>query len=384
MDWKITEEQQLLMDSMDEFLKTNLSEDYIQRIDRNHEEPVEFNKALTEAGFNTLGFPEEYGGTPCDALTLILLAEKVAHAGLQAGYGGTLLQAKDIMEFGTEDQKKRVLGLLAEGKLPFALGITEPGAGSDNRGMKTSAHWNDDGTVTINGTKTLVTGAQTTPDILVLAVDDDAENPMMSVSMYLVPADTAGITISPIEKIAWHTTNTNEIFLDGVTVPQSAVVGQKGWGFMQLMRNFEMERLVIAASVLGQAEAAFDDAAEYAATRVQFKKPIGQFQLIQEKLTDMAIKIENMKNLVYHTAWMLDADEELKTQGAMCKRYCAQAGWEVVDEALQIFGGIGVTEGVRVSRIWRDMRVNRIGGGTDEIMVHIVGRQIVKDYTPAG
>lgn len=383
MDWTLSEDQQLLLDSLDEVLK-GFPEEYIQRIDREHAEPVELNRALNDAGFGTLGFPEEYGGTPVDSVTMCLISERVAHAGFQAGFGGQLLQTKDILTFGNEEQRKRVLGLVAEGKNPFALGITEPGAGSDNSSMKTSAHWNDDGTVTFNGTKTLVTSAQTSPDLLLLAVDTDATDPRHGISMFLVPLDSPGITISPIEKMAWHTTNTSEIFLDDVTVPQSTLVGQKGNGFIQTMGNFEVERLVIAASVLGQAEAAFDDAADYAATRVQFRKPIGQFQLIQEKLTDMAIKIENMKNFVYHTASMLDNNESLKTQGAMCKRYCARAGFEVVDEALQIHGGIGVTEGVRISRLWRDMRINRIGGGTDEIMVHIVGRQIVKDHTPAG
>jgi len=336
---------------------------------------------MAEAGFGSLGFPEEYGGTPCDAVTLSLICEKVAHAGLQSGYGGSIVSAGDIMEFGSEEQKQRVLGFLAEGKLPFALGITEPGAGSDNSGMQTSATWKDS-VVVLNGTKTLVTGAQTAQDILVLAVDTDATDPRQAISMFLVPLSTPGITISPIEKIAWHTTNTNEVFFDSVEVPTSALVGRKGAGFVQLMRNFELERLVLSAMVLGQAQAAFDDAARYAATRVQFKQPIGQFQQIQLKLTEMAIKLENMRNFVHKTAWMLDQGQSLRTQGAMCKRYCAQAGWEVVDDALQIHGGIGFTEGVRISRIWRDQRVHRIGGGTDEVMVHIVGRQIVKDHTP--
>jgi len=381
MDFSITDEQQILLDSLDEILAREATEDYIRRIDREGREPVEFNQAMTEAGFGSLGFPEEYGGTPCDAVTLCLICERVAHAGLQSGWGGSLVQANDILEFGSEDQKREVLSALSEGRLPFALGITEPGAGSDNFSMSTSAAWSGD-TVTINGTKTLVTGAQTADNILTLAVDTDAPDSRHAISMYLVPLSTPGVTVSPIEKIAWHTTNTNEVFFDDVQVPANTLVGTKGAGFLQLMRNFELERLVLAATALGQAQLAFDDAADYAATRVQFHQPIGQFQIIQQKLTDMAIKLENMRNFVYRTAWMLDQGQALKTQGAMCKRYCSQAGWEVVDDALQIHGGIGVTEGVRISRIWRDQRVSRIGGGTDEVMVHIVGRQIVKDHTP--
>ena len=155
----------------------------------------------------------------------------------------------------------------------------------------------------------------------------------------------------------------------------------KGNGFLQLMRNFEIERLLIATNQLGMAQAAFNLAADYAAQRVQFGQPIGSFQQIQLYLTDMAIKLENMRSMVYKAAQMLDGGEPLNMIGAMAKRYCAQAGFEVADTALQIFGGIGLTVGTPISRLWRDARVNRIGGGTDEIMVHIIGRSILKEHT---
>ena len=379
MDFGLTDEQQLLLESLDELLERECPESYIADLDLHHQPPTSFRKAMHEAGFMSLGFPEEYGGTPVDAVTLVLLAARTARQGLNNGYGLELLQAMDIIEFGSDEQKAEVLGLLSSGDVPFALGFTEPGAGSDNSAMTTTAVHHD-GMVTFNGTKTLITNALQSKYLLLMAKDPAVEDPRKAISMYLVPMDAPGVTTNRLDKIVWHISDSCEIFLDDVTLPESCLVGVKGNGFKQLMRNFEMERLVIASQCLGLAECAFEDAATYAAQRVQFGRPIGEFQLIQQKLTDMAIKVENMRNFVFRTAWMLDQDVPLKSQGALCKRYCAMAAFEVADEAMQIFGGVGVTVGTRVSRLWRDIRGHRFGGGTDEIMVHIAGRQIVKDH----
>jgi crotonobetainyl-CoA dehydrogenase len=380
MDFGLTDEQQLLLDSLDDLLERECPEPYIADLDLHHRPPASFRRALHEAGFSTLGFPEEYGGTPCDALTLMMLAERVSRQGLNNGFGLELLQAMDILEFGSEEQKHAVLGLLATGDVPFALGFTEPGAGSDSSAMSTSAVHHD-GMVTFTGTKTLITNALQSRYLLLMARNPGVEDPRKAISMYLVPMDSPGLTTNKLDKILWHISDSCEIFLDDVTLPESCLVGIKGNGFKQLMRNFELERLMIAATCLGLAQCAFDDAAGYAAQRVQFGRPIGTFQLIQLKLTDMAIKLENMRNFVYKTAWMVDQGLPLKSQGAMCKRYCAMSGFEIADEAMQIFGGVGVTVGARISRLWRDLRGHRFGGGTDEIMVHIAGRQIVKDHS---
>jgi alkylation response protein AidB-like acyl-CoA dehydrogenase len=380
MDFGLTDEQQLLLESLDELLERECPESYIADLDATHQPPTTFRRAMNEAGFGSLGFPEEFGGTPSDALTLVMLAERVARQGLNNGYGLELLQAKDILEFGSVEQQEEVLGLLAAGDVPFALGFTEPGAGSDSSAMSTSAVHHD-GMVTFNGTKTLITNALQSKYLLLMAKNPDVEDPRKAISMYLVPMDAPGVTTNKLEKILWKISDSCEIFLDDVTLPESCLVGVKGNGFKQLMRNFELERLVIAANCLGMAQCAFDDAATYAAQRVQFGKPIGSFQLIPLKLTDMAIKLENIRNFVYKTAWMVDQELPLKSQGALCKRYSAMAAFEVADEAMQIFGGVGVTIGTRVSRLWLDLRGHRFGGGTDEIMVHIAGRQIVKDHS---
>ncbi|MDR1442240.1 MAG: acyl-CoA dehydrogenase family protein [Bifidobacteriaceae bacterium] len=379
MEFNFTDEQELLLQSLDDLLERECSEQYIAELDAAHEPPTAFRKAMYDTGFLSLGFPEQYGGTPVDAVTLVLLAGRVARQGLNNGYGMELLQAMDILEFGSEAQREEILGLLAQGETPFALGFTEPGAGSDSSGLRTSAVHRD-GQVVFNGTKTLITNALRSRNLLLMARDPAVSGSRGAISMYLVPTDAPGITYNQLDKVVWHTADSCEVFFDDVTLPESCLVGTKGRGFEQLMRNFEFERLVIASQCWGQAECAFHDAAAYAAQRQQFGQPIGQFQLIQQKLVDMAIKVENMGNLVLKTAWMLDQGLDLRTQGALCKRYCALSAFEVADDAVQIFGGIGLTNGARVSRIWRDTRGHRVGGGTDEIMVHIAGRQIVKAH----
>lgn len=380
MDFSLSEEQQLLLESLDEILDQCASPAYVAEADREHRQPVEFKRALQEAGFLSLGIPEEYGGTPVDMVTMCLIGERVASRGLNLGYATEILQVLDILEFGSPEQRESVLGILQDGGVPFALAFTEPQAGSDSLAMKTTAEHRD-GKVRFNGTKTLITNAVDTKYLLTMAVNPDAEDPRRAISMYLVPTDSPGIEISPIAKMCWHTADSSEIYYNDVEVDESCLVGVRGEGFKQLMKNFELERIMTATQSLGLAEAAFKDAAEYAATRVQFGKPIGSFQLVQEKLTDMAIKIENMKNFIYHSASMVDSGTLDRKQAAMCKRYCSMAAFEVCDDALQIHGGIGVTEGVRIERLWRDARGHRFGGGTDEIMVHVVGRQIVKEHT---
>jgi alkylation response protein AidB-like acyl-CoA dehydrogenase len=198
--------------------------------------------------------------------------------------------------------------------------------------------------------------------------------------MWWVDPKSKGITMNSLRKIGWHMVSNCEVFFDNVEIDESDLVGKEGQGFVHLMRNFEVERLTSAAFSLGPAECAFEDAAKYASQRVTFGKTIGSYQLIQNKLTQMAIKIENMKNFIYKVAWQDDHKQSLRLSSALCKLYCTGTAQEVIDDALQIMGGVGYTEDCRISRLWRDIRVCRIASGTDEIMTYIAGRQIVKQY----
>ena len=379
MDFKKTEEQELLLESLRTVMERGNFEDYFKECDKNHEYPQKAVDALVEAGFSTLGIPEEHGGTPTDILTQIMVAEE-AHA---LGYPSLCwinfsTEVDDILTFGNEDQQKKVLEYALEGRKPFTLGFTEPQAGSDSAAMSTTATKRD-GKVYINGNKTFNTSADRAPFMLCVARSGINESPYKDFSMYLFPMDRPGVTIEKLDKIGNNMCGTYEVHLDNVECEETALVGEECKGFYQLMKNFEVERLTICAANVGMARCAYDEAVRYAGVREQFGKTIGSFQLIQEKIVDMKIKIENMQNMLYKTAWKKMNGESIMIDSSLVKRYTGQAAFEVIDDAMQIMGGIGYTHDCRISRLWRDQRVYRIMAGTEEIMVHTAGRALIKE-----
>lgn len=216
--------------------------------------------------------------------------------------------------------------------------------------------------------------------MLVLARDAEPKDPKRCFTMWWVDPAAPGVKIQDLAKIGWRQVSNCEVYFDNVELDEKDMVGKEGYGFIHLMKNFEIERLVIAAYSCGMARCAFGDAARYANQRQQFGRPIGEFQMIQEKIVDMATRIENMRMFVCKTAWQYDVGESLRVSSALCKRYCARAAGKVIDDAMQIMGGAGYTEDVRISRLWKDIRITRMAGGTDEIMVYIAARQILKQY----
>lgn len=382
MDFRLTEEQELLLESLREIMARDCTEEYMKECNEKGEAPKKFIQALAENGFGMLGVPEEYGGTPVDTMTLMLVAEEITKNGGPHFAFGQALSIADMLEFGSEEQKADTMREVQAGNVAFVLGFTEPQAGSDSSAI-TTTFTRKNGKVYINGHKTFMSNALTAPYMLCMARnseevgDPDKRN---AFSMWWVPMSAPGIKVERLKKIGWHMMDTCEVYLENVEVEEKDLVGVEGNGFMQVLINFEVERLLMAASVLGYAECAFEDAARYANQRVQFGKTIGCQQLIQEKLTYMKIKIENMKNMVYKCAWEIDNGLPVQISSALAKLYCAQAANEVIDDALQIMGGIGYTTDCRISRLWVDARVFRIGGGTDEIMIHAAGRAILKQY----
>ena len=380
MDFKKTEEQELLLESLRTAYERGNLEDYFKECDQNHEFPQKAVDILVEAGFSSLGIPEEYGGTPTDIMTQIMVAEE-AHA---LGYPSLCwinfsTEVDDILAFGNETQQKEILKYALQGIKPFTLGFTEPQAGSDSAAMATTATKRD-GKVYINGNKTFNTSADRAPYMLCVCRSGINENPYKDFSMYLFPMDRPGITIEKLDKIGNNMCGTYEVHLDNVECEETDLVGVEGKGFYQLMKNFEVERLTICAANVGMARCAYDEAVKYAGQREQFGKPIGTFQLIQEKIVDMKIKIENMQNMLYKAAWKKMSGESISIDSSLVKRYTGQAAFQVIDDAMQIMGGIGYTHDCRISRLWRDQRVYRIGAGTDEIMIHIAGRAIQKQF----
>lgn len=382
MDFRITDEQQLLLESLGEFMTRYAPEAEVKKWYEEHEVPEEVCKEFVAAGFGFLGMPEEYGGTPCDMQTLMLFAKEISR--LTAGtmpFISNILNMYDMLEMGTPDQIRMTMDAYEKtGQSCFSLAISEPQAGSDNSAMTTTAKRVGD-KIILNGTKTFVTHGDVSPLTIIIAKEEDPARENKSMSMYMVPLNSKGISTARLQKIGQGTTAFCEMYIDDVECDESCLVGEVGKGFLQLMKNFEIERLLICAQSLGLAEAALEDAAAYAGQRIQFNQPIFKFQQIQQMLTDMEIKVINMRNMLSMCAWQHDNGESIRLTSALAKRYIGKTASEVCDDAMQIFGGIGYTTETRASRCWRDARGWQFAGGTNEVMVHIAGRQIVKKYS---
>ncbi|MFM9126661.1 MAG: acyl-CoA dehydrogenase family protein [Solirubrobacterales bacterium] len=334
---------------------------------------------MGELGFLGLDKPEEYGGQGGDYYTALVLAEEMARAGsggLAMGVAvHTDMAMPPILAFGTDEQKEDWLVPAIRGEKILCLGITEPDAGSDVAGIKTRAVY-DEATdeYVINGSKTYITNGHRA-DVIVLVTKTDAEAGYDGFSLFLVPMDAPGvIREKKLEKLGMHASDTALLAFQDVRVPASALLGEKGKGFYHIMWELQGERLIGAAGCVAGAQQAFDKTLAYAKEREAFGRPIGNFQAIRHKFAAMATKIEAARQLVYMTAWRFNNGEYPVREISMAKLYSAQVACEVTDECLQIHGGAGYMKEYGIERSWRDMRLNRIGAGTDEVMLDVIGR----------
>ena len=218
------------------------------------------------------------------------------------------------------------------------------------------------------------------PYTIVVAKDEDPSRENRNMSLWYIPMDTPGVSTASLHKIGQQCIPFCEVYFDDVVVTEEQRMGKPGEGFMMLMKNFEVERSFIVAEQVGLAQAALEDAAKYANQRIAFGKPITKLQMIQEKLCDMEIKVQNTRNMLYKTLWKLDNGESVQLDSAMLKRYGCSECFQVADMALSIYAGLGYTTEVRIGRIWADLRGNMFGGGTHEVMAYIAGRQVAKKY----
>ncbi len=382
MDFNLTDEQELLAESLKGCLQRIITEADIQQSYETGEFPMDAWKALADNGFLAIGAPEEYGGVPADITTQVLLAYVAnKYGGPLAGYltlGLTTL--RDLEDFGTPEQKKLVLEPYIAGGTPMALGMSEPNSGSDSSGIETQYVRKGD-KVVINGHKHYNTMASQVDYIMLTAKDAEVANPYKGMTMFILPANTPGVRITNLPKLGGtNPIHICEIFLDNVELPTSMILGQEHNGFKQLMKNFEIERTVAMAGALAAAENAFEDAATYANQRVQFGRAIGENQLIQEKIFEMKMKVELMRNMVFKVAWMIDNNMDVRVDHALCKYYCARACNEVIDDAIQVLGGVGIVGNHRVMRAFCDSRSQRIGAGSDQVMIFSTAPQILAQY----
>jgi alkylation response protein AidB-like acyl-CoA dehydrogenase len=332
---------------------------------------------MGELGFLGLSYPEEYGGQGGDYYSNLVLAEEIGHSnsgGLAMGVAvHTDMATPPIHLFGTEEQKQRYLVPSIAGEKISCLGITEPDAGSDVSGIRTQAV-RDGGDWVINGAKTYITNGHRA-DYIVLVTKTDANAGHDGISLFIVDMDLPGVVRERrLEKLGMHASDTALLAFQDVRVPADALLGQEGKGFYHIMWELQGERLIGAAGCVAGAQHAFDKTLRYAMERQAFGRSIGSFQATRHKFAEMATKIEAARQLVYTTAWRFADGGYPVREISMAKLYAARVACEVTDECLQIHGGAGYMREYGIERAWRDMRLNRIGAGTDEIMLDVIGR----------
>ncbi|HEY5189025.1 MAG TPA: acyl-CoA dehydrogenase family protein [Solirubrobacteraceae bacterium] len=332
---------------------------------------------MGELGFLGLDKPEAYGGQGGDYYTSLVLAEEMAHAhcgGLAMGIAvQTDMAMPPILAFGTEEQKQEWAAPAIAGQKILSLGITEPDAGSDVAGIKTRAVKDGDDYI-INGSKTYITnGHRAHAIVLVAKTDPDAGHG--GITLFLVPMDLPGVIREKrLKKLGMHASDTALLAFQDVRVPASAVLGQIGKGFYHISWELQGERLIGAAGCVAGAQHVFDRTLQYAKERKAFGREIGHFQVIRHKFAEMATKIETARQMVYTTAWRFQNGEYPVREITMAKVYAARISVEVADECIQIHGGAGYMQEYGIERSWRDLRLNRIGAGTDEVMLEVIGR----------
>jgi alkylation response protein AidB-like acyl-CoA dehydrogenase len=332
---------------------------------------------MGELGLLGLSYPEEYGGQGGDYPCNLVLAEEMVHSrsgGLAMGVAvHTDMATPPVHLFGTEEQKQRYLVPAIAGEKISCLGITEPDAGSDVAGIRTRAVRDGDEWV-INGAKTYITNGHRA-DFIVLVAKTDPDAGHDGISLFLVDMDLPGVIREKrLEKLGMHASDTALLAFQDVRVPAGALLGELGKGFYHIMWELQGERLIGAAGCVAGAQRAFDTTLQYAMDRQAFGRSIGRFQVTRHKFAEMATQIEAARQLVYTTAWRFANGEYPVREISMAKLHAARVACDVTDECLQIHGGAGYMKEFGIERAWRDMRLNRIGAGTDEIMLDVIGR----------
>jgi len=378
MDFSLTKEQVMIRKMVRDFAETVIQPRAIE-IDQEAKFPTDIFKQMGELGLMGIPFPEDYGGSGGDTVSYAIAAEEIARVCGSTGlsYAAAVsLGASPIYYFGTEEQKETYLTPLAMGEELGAFGLTEPNAGSDAGGTKTTAIKDGDDFV-INGEKCFITNAGYAKTIIVTAVTGKNDRGKNIISAIIVPTDTNGVTItSDYDKMGVRGSDTAEIVLEDVRVPQDNLLGDEKKGFNQFLYTLDGGRISIAALGLGIAQASLDRALSYAKERQQFKKPISSFQAIQFKLADMAMEVELARNMVYKAAWLKDQGKPFTKESAYAKLFATETAARAANQAIQIHGGYGYMREYEVERYLRDAKLLEIGEGTSEIQRLVIARQL--------
>jgi acyl-CoA dehydrogenase len=339
--------------------------------------PNDAFKAVAKQGYYGLPLPEEYGGDD-DVIANAVLAEELhrcGSGGVAASLGAhTFIATPPIAKFGTDEQKQRYLPAAIAAEKIGALGITEPDAGSDVAGLKTSGTRVDGGWA-VNGSKVYITNGMRA-DYMVTAVRTAPGKGHRGISLMIVDTDQPGFQASALHKHGWHASDTALITLDDVFVPEENLLGTEGEGFKLVMANFQWERLVMALGALGAMEEAFERTLRYANERTAFGRPIIDNQVIRHRLVDLETTIYRSRCITYDALRRHAAGEDALRPVTMAKLSTQRAAYELVDQCVQIHGGAGYMREYEIERMLRDARLGPIGGGTDEIMHEILGKSL--------
>ncbi len=377
MDFRMTEEQELMVQAIEEALTRENLESYFQDCDKNHEHPEKFWDILKELGCFSMFLPEEAGGDGEGAITMFLVMEALGRCGAPVYLFWDHVKADALLENGTKEQIDKFMPLFFEGHPAYAQGFSEPTAGTDlSSGTILTTYTRKNGKVYINGHKHFISGAQGSDYCLTLA--KNSENPEQ-LTLWFVPTNVPECKKEPMETMGLHMENVNDIWFDNVEIEETDMFSTEGNGLLATSKGFDYERLIDAFNAYGQALCAFEDACRYANQRIAFGKEIGKLQLIQNHIMEMAMRIYSMRDMLLHFAWNKDNGMLKREEASIAKQYCSEAANEVADHAMQVMAGIGFC-GSRVSRIYRDLRITRISGGTGEIQTVIASKQILRKY----
>jgi short-chain 2-methylacyl-CoA dehydrogenase len=379
MDFHLSEEHQLIRSTVRDFAEREIKP-LAMKLDETGVFSTELTRRMGELGLFGMTLPYEYGGQGMDTLSYIIAVEELArvdgsHAATLAAHNS--LGIGPLYYYGNEEQKQKYLPPLCTGEALWSFGLTEPNAGSDSRGTKTTARLENDEWL-INGSKIFITNGSSELNIgcTVQAVMFDEFGKKVFTTI-IVETGTEGFTQKAMHgKMMWRASDTAELYFDNCRVPGKNLLGEIGQGSRIMLSTLDNGRLSIAAMGLGLAQGAFEMALNYSNEREQFGQKIGKFQINAFKMADMATKIELARTLLYKACWLKDAGLPFGKESAMCKLYCSEIAVEVSREAVQIHGGYGLMNDYHVERFYRDAKMLEIGEGTSEIQRLVIARYI--------
>ncbi len=381
MDLGLTDEQRSIVEVTRAFVERELypHEEEVERTGVLRPDLVEQIRAKAlAAGLVAANMPEEVGGAGLDTVTWVLYEKELGRAGYALQYTG-VPRPSNILLAGTEEQRERYLYPCVRGEKVDCLAMTEPGAGSDMRAMRTRAVRDDSGGWRIRGTKHFISHADEADFVILVALTGSDDDGRPAMSIFLVDLDAPGVAVHEGYRNVSHRGYTNSIIdFDDVHVDDVGLLGEEGTGFELAGTWLGSTRLQVAAACLGRAERALDLSVRHAATREQFGRPIGRFQGIGFKLADMATELRAAELMTLHAAWMYDQGTATDSDIAMAKLKATEMLAMVSDEAIQIHGGMGLMDELPLERIWRDARIERIWDGTSEIQRHIISRSLLR------